>query len=525
LAVTTTSTYLELDTIYRYDAGTTNFSANLAGSAVLDYFDDSAEVGDILYFRAPVNGLQHKPNMQRIRFNVGTQLVADAITVVWEYKERLGNWSQVWSAMPNISDGTDAFQNAGTNYVTWDIPSHVDRAVTYRGWDKSVTINGNQGFWIRCRITAVTNLTEGGANATDEIANWDGKATVTADTADLDDVYDQMITDGLSGFVYRSPDKRTYDFKCFVDIASGATLADIMKTINFSTGFYFRCLTGGTLTLGETSDGRGYDGCVYTTCNLPRSVMSNAFEGTCNFYGCMLNWTGHRASFTLKAGCELKDCFLNSVEEIFFYSGADMSNINIRTAGNSVSQSGGTGTWENINRLKACQWQFSSSVPMTGLSTQSDSTAQMRFWGSYNGVLINPSLYPGWSVYNRKNLPITFTLKYTLDLKVVDATGTGIEGASVAITDVNGDAITDSPFATDANGDITAPDIIYQYGANAVIGTLEMENFTPHTVTITKASFKTKVVKLTMDRRREEIETLEQVLNLNFSKRVKMRTQ
>lgn len=138
-------------TILRATSGGTVFSGNLAGDATMDYFEDSAVVDDCLYFEF---GDCNSGVSKGLRFNVGTQLVAAAITVAWEYYSLDGNWTP----FPNLVDGTNAFQNAGVNDVTWDMPD----------WPYYLYINGQREAWIRVRITAVTAITEGGAQQTDK---------------------------------------------------------------------------------------------------------------------------------------------------------------------------------------------------------------------------------------------------------------------------------------------------------------------------------------------------------------------
>jgi len=48
---------------------------------------------------------------------------------------------------------------------------------------------------------------------------------------------------------------------------------------------------------------------------------------------------------------------------------------------------------------------------------------------------------------------------------------------------------------------------------------------TPHTITISKSGYQTKTIKYTMDRKREEIEALEKVKDLNYSKRGRLISQ
>jgi len=166
MAVTTTSTYADLHHVFFYDSSAGTYSANLAGTAAHDYFPDDAAVNDCLYFSASDSIYYFNAKMERIRFNVGTGLVADAITVVWQYLDGSGGWT----TLQNVTDGTDAFQNTGTNYLTWSSSIRYNADSAYIGWVYH-GVNSINSKWIRCKITAITNISEGGANVTDPIAN------------------------------------------------------------------------------------------------------------------------------------------------------------------------------------------------------------------------------------------------------------------------------------------------------------------------------------------------------------------
>jgi len=102
-----------------------------------------------------------------------------------------------------------------------------------------------------------------------------------------------------------------------------------------------------------------------------------------------------------------------------------------------------------------------------------------------------------WHIYER----------YTLDLRVVDFTGTEISGATVTIVDKDGTAVSGSPFTTDASGDITQAKCLKSHGYYD--GEVKKDEYNPYTITISKSGYKTRAIKYPMDRKREEIEMLE----------------
>lgn len=112
-----------------------------------DMFTDTAVAGDYLLFG--IRDGHCKP--AGFEFNITTGLVAAAVTVVWEYRKTDGTWA----ALAGVTDNTTNFTVAGTNSVTWTMPSD---------WGTNATaVNGITGrMWVRARLSVATTLTEGG---------------------------------------------------------------------------------------------------------------------------------------------------------------------------------------------------------------------------------------------------------------------------------------------------------------------------------------------------------------------------
>ncbi len=158
-----------------------------------DYFPDNAVVGDA-YLIAVSRSEFSKYN--NISFDVTTALVATSITVQWEYVVRTdSSYVPVWTPLTNVVDGTNAFQNTGVNYVTFDIP-----------YDWSNYINPGTGKWyawnVRCVITSVTGLTEGGKQSSAPIQVTGPCFYVSNYAVDnpftMDDVYDYAVLNGIT---------------------------------------------------------------------------------------------------------------------------------------------------------------------------------------------------------------------------------------------------------------------------------------------------------------------------------------
>ena len=150
-----------LNVIYRATNNGTVFSSNLAGTATFDYFNDTAAVNDAIYFSSG-----NPYAFSDIVVDVGTALSATSITIVWEYYQ----YGVGWTPLNNFQDDTNGFQIAGVNTIRFPYQWN---------WHQT-TINGGNYAWIRARITAVSGLTEGGANqnttpyAKDGMVNIDG---------------------------------------------------------------------------------------------------------------------------------------------------------------------------------------------------------------------------------------------------------------------------------------------------------------------------------------------------------------
>lgn len=138
-----------------------------------DLFTDTAVAGDYLLFG--IRDAHCKP--AGFEFNITTGLVAVAVTVVWEYRKNDGTWA----AFAGVTDNTTNFTVAGTNSVTWTMPTD---------WGTNATaVNGITGrMWCRARLSVATTLTEGGRTTNplqlyDYAITVDGSADYSSGTA------------------------------------------------------------------------------------------------------------------------------------------------------------------------------------------------------------------------------------------------------------------------------------------------------------------------------------------------------
>ena len=147
-----------LSTILRATSGGTVFSSNLSGTTNHDLFTDTAVVNDAIYFGGSASVFSD------LVFNVGTAVVATGMTLVWEYYQAGG----VWTTMDKLKDDTNGFTVTGVNTVRF--PFHWQ-------WSNA-TVNALSRLWVRCRISALGSITEGGANITTAISAKDGAVRI-----------------------------------------------------------------------------------------------------------------------------------------------------------------------------------------------------------------------------------------------------------------------------------------------------------------------------------------------------------
>ena len=170
--------------IYRATSGGTVFSANLASSAVFDYFEDTAVANDAIYFASS----NRYASMSDFKFNIGTAMAGTDIVLIWEYTRfKSGSPAFQWVEIPNTVDNTNQFTNTGEQIFEFPYPP----------WMHETTINGVTTGWIRCRIVSLTAITEGGANQTATVKHANGILTITntteASPATWTEVYNWIV--------------------------------------------------------------------------------------------------------------------------------------------------------------------------------------------------------------------------------------------------------------------------------------------------------------------------------------------
>jgi len=543
MAVTYKSSNKALSHLYVYDSSAGTYSSNYAGVAAHDLFPDDATIDDIIYFGATTK-------FSDLYFNIGTALVAGAITLTWEYWDAYaGSWQTL-----TVTDNTNSFQTAGANTVLFAPP--IRWAIGYSGNDpKPNNISGK--YWVRCRITAVTSLTEGGANQTTAIYSKEAKIVATGTYTDfMPSLYSADVA-GSWGVIQRQImfDNHGYNY-CIsvpIDIGDGliASTATITSdVVELMDGAILRDVANGALNITNSvfidhqcyGPGMGSSGKVIVTYGTVSFLTwvghNNDFpsygEGpifklntskVSIFAGRQQRWGGYAPGFKSVFPAVVSDCILNVVVRGSWYGG-DVDNISLTSATTFPSGSG-----------RAIQKNIKSTAGSIVGYMDGASYTHMILVNPYfpNSDVSNPAKFFTYSCANND-----FYITYGFKVKVIDAVGNPISGAVIIIQNeqntqnygfnmTNGTDIS-GPFTTDANGETSEVALLrYKHYNSTRTGYWKYCDTTVDygvsTVTISKSGYQTKTIKYTMDRKREEVEVLEKVKDLNFSKKGRFITQ
>ena len=417
-----------------------------ASTVTGDYFDDNATVNDAIYF-----GI-YSPCVpfHNLYVNIGTSLVADSITVVWEYPKE-----GVWKAIPSVTDNTNAFQASGAQSVLFAVPE--DFAHSSGTFFITNFPTTQDPLYIRCRITAVTNISEGGANQT--AAPYVSNHTITCSSEaslTMTDIYDADVS-GSWGVVTKGG---TNQFFVGANLRlTSSDLTSVKEQIQIGTETYCVGITSDSTSSwqfgSKNSEGFGYEGSAvkYWTRNSRGTAINNF-----SLYGSIF-WK-NAGAYTNPSMTKLMDIRDSTLAGDYYYftSGVTSPSYFYR----SVYDCGYhlycyTGNIA-IDKLYLPYGTVSCDGMLLGVgsarvdNTELVSTSQniRRYYGC-NVTLVNCSFAStDWStesgvfvLNNFSNAGTDWYVKvyYTFDLTVVDEQGNAIEDASVYLTDGQGNAV------------------------------------------------------------------------------------
>ena len=434
----------------------------------VDYFPDNAAVGDSVVFSIGMYD-KNKGKYQGLNFDVATQLAAGAITVVWEYARRPANGIAEWHALSNVVDNTNAFQNAGVNSVTWDVPED---------WENYLSIySGTSGFYpwiVRCRITALTNLTEGGKQASTNLTTKDYSISVSgyseATPATLQDIYDADVAGGW-GVVTKTGN--AYNFNCGLRIESGCYFTTKQEVIQFLKNWDIYVL--GVIKSGEVVSG---DKCKYGSEFIFNLYNGDLFRGTLAYTNAEIynthyryihmsgssvyhgHWGGYLGN---RAGQKIYDIYGEGLRQFnFSYDGnviigAKGYGFHVETPGAILKDITCYGSsyavrpsYNNLgDYMHECDFSGATLSPINPYQATRVQWV-MDFvdckWGTFD-----PTHYGYWRINSGDTYyPSWFWLTNSFLLKVIDKDNNAISGATIVLKDKNGTEV--FSYTTNADG-------------------------------------------------------------------------
>lgn len=152
MAVTYKKDYSGWQGVKTYDS-TTGLYTDEFGNNTFNYFNNNAVVGDILYVTS-FNMIE--ATYDSVLFYVGTAMAGTGIVITPEYYNGTS-----WVTIVDYNDETNQFTSLGAKRFSWDITKQTSWTV--------INIDGRNDPWVRFRISALTTITNGGAQSTQVI--------------------------------------------------------------------------------------------------------------------------------------------------------------------------------------------------------------------------------------------------------------------------------------------------------------------------------------------------------------------
>lgn len=478
--------------VYRATSGGTSFSSNLAGTAAFDYFPNTPTTNDALYigFRTGSNPSTYLNKWRDITLQVGTALNGTP-TLAWEYYN-----GSAWTTL-TVTNGS-AMQTTGTQTITFKPP--VD-------WYAINPTNGGaptdaaSGLFVRCRMSATTGVTEGGANATTPVRIGSNAFHVVDNIAGTEvtpeDLYDTAIDQSWDCDPYElhdnSSSNKIYFFNCNLEVGqqtfhTGGTKSGFFDFKDQSIMFENDCRphssnSANRIVAGnsESSITGSYSASVFTNQTFLNRCLFN-LGGILNLYGFTWEhkylgsqvtsstwnntWDLTSAGFNTSSanGSAIIDCKFSGFRFCYLYTSTNdgvLKNTKIMRCngggilGGSVIEnvtvtncnSGVRSITSNSPTLYDCaivntNYKF-STFGLTG-------TIRARNFKNLDDLSTSNAV-----TWFSNNTGFVY-VQNSVDVKVVDQTGTPINGATVVLTP-NGTSEHENNFSesTDSNGDIT----------------------------------------------------------------------
>lgn len=463
--------------MFRYKASTGVWTAVPGNSTAFDYFPDDAEVGDCFYFSQYFSRYVGRPcQFHDIKLFVGTQLVADSITLAWEYYQDGVGWTEI----PALTDNSNSFQNAGQNWVTFPIPAKM-----FDGGNYYYYLNGKKYQWVRARITALTNLTEGGAQSTqvvtakDHTIKIEGEAAVTLTSiynADQAGAWGQVERFSSSSYLVKCP--------LFFYNSHFTSTRELFQLGREDYPVLFMAYETYSFTFGALVQGYGADGSAlyhHTKQNYPY----NYFYRTIDFYGSIyIRPQGSYGDPAFAGAIDIIDSVLVT-DGLFYWCGSAARKI-YRTV---VDQPYYLYIYANIDidGLKMTDspgiLSYGPSITISNVDFGADKQLLKNAAAIVNLInCIGPTNANIILLQYAEKRPVK--RNFTIDLTVLDENNTPIPQATVVLQDTDGGEVFN--VLTNAEGKITQQTVMAYEKWNITGEGYHEKDYNPFTLTISK---------------------------------------
>jgi len=265
-----------LDYITWYHDGV--LSSGLGVLTWWDYFDDGAIVDDWIAF------VRYLHKIKGVRVHVNTAVVATTFTTVWEYYRN----DDTWQPLTGVTDPSNGFQNTGNHLITWDMPTD---------WKEIERLDGvvyyNSGCFVRCRITAVSGITEGGRNGDSPATVQSYAVRITGAASHTpEDLYQADLT-GAWGVVTKDSLGKNYLVNANLIVEDGTLAVKDHNTLTVGAvagdgneSYSLEVYDDGIIQIGEKSaEGYGYNMGILIYNNGHQWGAPNEWTGVFKCYG------------------------------------------------------------------------------------------------------------------------------------------------------------------------------------------------------------------------------------------------
>jgi hypothetical protein len=504
--------WIDCGYIFRYHDGA--YSSNLKDESVFDYFDDDAVVNDCIYFNGG-NSPARRGKFKDLKVYVSTPFSASGVVFKWEYYN-----GSAWVDLSNVVDGTNGWTNTGEQTIKFDVPEDWT-------W---VDVNGQKRTgWVRCRISSISGVSEGGANSNQKVQCGNNTIVITGYSEStpcrLVDIYEEDVSNGW-GVLKTTDTDNKWGFLSLASITIGdGSMASYFAMRDKESLMFvhadFKSQANSFVTFGRlTANGTGYDGIMISFRYAVFDDGHFYMHGSMKIYGSLImpNPNGH-ISPQFYRDVEMYD----SVFDVGFGLGWSSTEYDLKIR-NCIFKSGISLRAPHVLDIDGAKMPDGTlNLWMDGQIASGITANEIRFssvWRpeneSPNNVYAINGVANSWNVSHilesgSTNKQSILNRQYYYDLLVQDVNGDPIESASVVCKDKNGDEV--FSVNTDENGEIERQTITYKiYEKHDIDGVQQdqtEEIYSPHKITITKDGYITKEFVLTFDQGRDEVETLE----------------